>query len=684
MSILTQEKRLLRIDTPLGDDTFIALDLQGEEANSELFQFQVSLASADFDIGPGDMVGQKVTASIHYNTEHTRYLNGIVSQFHAYGVEDGLRKYRITLVPTMWLLTLCERSAMYAGKTTKDIVSSILRAAGVEFKYLAAVNDKREYCIQYQETDFAFVTRMLAEEGLSFYFSQNDGNHEVVIVDKNSQYVDCGEALVECEEEEGATAANESRILQWQRQYQLHTGKVGISGYLESAASKGKYSFVTTNNKTLKLTNYQRDFHESAVPYLLKNELPDYGAKLTQKKTAELMIETEEAAYDIGHGASNCCSFMAGGRFELKHRIKSESGKYLITRVHHRATASNQGSEYTNSFECVPSTIPMHPAPPKNRIRISGPHLAKVVEVKAGENPGASDPQLMVKLCFFWDEENTSCWVRVMQNFAGKNQGAVFVPRRDSEVVVEFIGGDPDRPLVVGAVFNSDNKAPQYSLTQSGFKTGDDKNAFNELRFDDKEGKEEVYFQAGKDLNQKVVNDEVSEIGNDQKLSVVNDQTLDVGNDQVEGVSNDQNLTVGNNQTTAITNDQALQVGNNQTLSVGADQTIEVSSNHNLDVGSNQILTIGGDQTFEVTGNQTFNGEGITIEGNTSITLKVGANKIVIDSSGITMKGTSVKANASATLELKGSASAKFEGGGMTDVKSGGILNIKGSMTNIN
>jgi type VI secretion system secreted protein VgrG len=271
-----------------------------------------------------------------------------------------------------------------------------------------------------------------------------------------------------------------------------------------------------------------------------------------------------------------------------------------------------------------------------------------------------------------------------MQNFAGKNQGAVFVPRRDSEVVVEFIGGDPDRPLVVGAVFNSDNKAPQYSLTQSGFKTGDDKNAFNELRFDDKEGKEEVYFQAGKDLNQKVVNDEVSEIGNDQKLSVVNDQTLDVGNDQVEGVSNDQNLTVGNNQTTAITNDQALQVGNNQTLSVGADQTIEVSSNHNLDVGSNQILTIGGDQTFEVTGNQTFNGEGITIEGNTSITLKVGANKIVIDSSGITMKGTSVKANASATLELKGSASAKFEGGGMTDVKSGGILNIKGSMTNIN
>jgi type VI secretion system secreted protein VgrG len=668
MPTLTQEKRLLRVNTPVGRDAFMALELEGEESSSELFQFQVLLASADFDIGPSDMVGQKVTVSVHYNTKYPRYINGIVSQFHANGVEDGLRSYSITIVPTMWLLTLSQASVMYAGKTTKDIVSGILKAAGVDFKYNASINDKREYCIQYQETDFEFVSRLLAEEGLSYYFSHADGKHELIILDKNTQYDDCDENSVECDEENFGTSSLESRVMQWQRKYQMHSGKVAASGYLESAAGKGKSVVVSTNNKTLKLTKYQRDFHENAVPYLMKDELPDYGAKITQKKTAELIIETEEAGYDIANGISNCCTFMAGGRFELKHRLKSESGKYLITRVSHKAYANSEGSDYTNSFSCVPSTVPVHPSPPGNRVRINGPHLAKVVEVKAGDSAGATDPQLMVKLCFFWDEKQTSCWVRVMQNFAGKNQGAVFVPRVGSEVVVEFVGGDPDRPLVVGAVFNSENKAPQYSLTQSGFKTGDDKKAFNELRFDDKKGKEEVYFQAGKDLNHIVLNDEVGEVGNDQTLTVLNDQALDVGNDQTE----------------AVKNDQKLDVGNNQTLSVGSDQTIDVGSNHKLDVGSNQTLSIGGNQTFDVTGNHTVKGKAVTIEAKTSITLKVGANKIVIDNSGITIKGTTVKANASATMELKGSASAKLEGGGMLDVKASGILNIKGSMTKIN
>lgn len=668
MSSLNQDNRLLRIDTPVGKDVFVAVELHGEEANSELFQFNVELLSTEFEITAAQMVGQKVTASIHYLSDQTRYINGIVSQFCAYGVVDGVRRYTATIVPTMWLLTLSQSSTMHSGKTTKDIISAILKSASVDFKYNASANDKREYCIQYQETDFDFVMRLMAEEGLSYYFSHDNGKHELVIVDKNSQYVDCFEKQVDCEEENAGAATQLSRVTQWQRQFQMHTGKLAMTGYLESAAGKGQNTTISTRNSTLKnLSKLSREHHESAVPYAFKDELPDYGSKITQKKTAELILETEESGFDIASGASNCCTFMAGGRFELKHRIKSESGKYLITRVSHQVISNDGSNEYSNHFSCVPAATPVHLAPPANRMRINGPQLATVIEVKAGDSPGATDPQLMVKVRFYWDEKNESCWVRVMQNFATSAEGAVFVPRVDSEVVVAFIGGDPDRPLVTGAVYNSDNLAPQYSKTQSGFKTGV-KN-FNEFRFDDKNGEEEIYLKAGKDFNFLVVNDETGEIQNNQTLKVVKDRSITVDGKEDKAVKLDRTVAVDGNEEKTVKQAQKLNVDGDQTETVKGDQNVAVKGAHEL----------------VVTGASKYKSSGaITIEASTSITLKVGSNKIVIDTSGITIKGMKVKATADTSMELKGSASAKFEGGGMTDIKSGGILNLKGSLTKIN
>ena len=644
MASLNQDNRLLRIDTPVGKDVFVATELHGEEAISELFQFSVDLLSTELEITPDKMVGQKVTVSIHYNKEHTRYINGIVNQFSAYGVVDGTRRYVASIVPTMWLLTLNRSSTIYAAKTTKDIVSDLLKSAGVDFKYDASTNDKREYCIQYQETDFEFVSRLLAEEGLSYYFTHQSGKHQLVIVDKNSQYLDCGEKKVDCEDENAGAATQLSRVISWQRQYQMHTGKLAMTGYLESTAGKGQNVSISTRNKTLKnLSKFQRDFHEAAVPYSMKAEMPDYGSKISQKKAGELILEAEESGFDVATGAGNCCTFQAGGRFELTHRLKSETGKYLLTHVSHEVIGTDDHNEYHNTFSCVPATTPVHPAPPANRLRINGPQLATVLEVKAGDSPGAADPQLMVKVRFYWDEKLSSCWVRVMQNYASSGEGAVFVPRLGSEVVVEFIGGDPDRPLIMGAVYNSENKAPQYSKTQSGFKTGS-KN-FNELRFDDKSGSEEIYMKAGKDFNFLVVNDETGEIQNDQTHTIKNDRTVTVEGNQTHTVKKDQKVTVS------------------------GDQKNKIDGAHKLEVGK--------DSTYKA-------GKTITIDAGTSITLKVGSSKIVIDNSGITFKGTKIKGTANATLEFKGNATAKFEGGALTDIKSGGMLNVKGSITKVN
>lgn len=606
---ISQDVRLLRIDTPLGDGIFMAVELQGEETISELFQFQVELVSTELGIEAVQLVGQKVTLALHYNSENPRYINGIVSEFCAGAMVDVLRSYHITVVPSLWLLTLSQGSAIHQAKTTRDIVSDYLGRVGVEFQYKASVADKREYCVQYQETDFEFVARLLAEEGLSYYFSHQQGSHELIIVDKNTQYFDCAEGVVEWEEANTGMSADLSRITEWQRHYQMHTGKLAMTGYLESAAGKGQNLTIATRNSTLNnLSRHRRHYHDNTVPYLRVNQLPQYGNTINQKKTAELMLEAEESGFDKSRGAGNCCSFAAGGRFELNHRLPSESGKYLLTRVSHFARSDNSGSDYHNRFVAVPATTPTHPAPPAHRLRINGPHLAAVIEVKAGESPGPGDPQLMVKVQLYWDEEQSSCWVRVMQHLAGNSQGSVFVPEIGSEVVVEFVGGDPDRPLVTGAVYNDKNKAPEYSNTQCGVKT-----ASNEWRFDDHSGEEEVYFEAGKNLTSLVQNDESSE--------VVNDQNITVGNDQLTDIGNDQNITVG----------------------------------------------------------ATLN-----IEAQTSICLKVGANTITIDSSGITLEASQIKGSADTAVEFKGGASAKLEGGGTTEVKAGGMLTIKGSLTKIN
>ncbi|MFA7556069.1 MAG: type VI secretion system tip protein TssI/VgrG [Spongiibacteraceae bacterium] len=620
MPVLNQDKRLLRIDTPVGKDAFVAVELYGSEANSSLFQFQVDLISTNFEIKPADIVGQKVTASIYYNADSTRYINAVVSEFCAFGIVDGVRRYTATLVPALWLLGLNQGSAVYADKTTKEIISELLKRAAIDFKYEASANDKREYCIQYEETELEFFDRLIAEEGLSYYFIHQSGKHELIIIDKNSQYVDCAELIVECEDENAGAGSLLSRITQWNRHYKMHSGALTMTGYLESAPAKGQSVEVHTRNTTIStLSKFSREVYDSAVPYGFADELPKYGDKITQKKTAELMLETEEGQFDTINGSSNCCTFLAGGRFELKHRLASEAGKYLLTGVDHHAISKNGAMEYSNTFVCVPAATLVHPAPPASRGRINGPQLATVIAVKAGDSPSASDPQLMVKVRFYWDEKSQSCWVRVMQNFARGGEGSVFVPRVDSEVVVEFIGGDPDRPLVTGAVYNAENLAPQYSKTQSGFKTGGSN--FNELRFDDKAEAEEIYLKAGKDFNFLVMNDETGEIKN------------------------------------------------NQTLTVDKDRSDTVKGNEERAVKGNQKSTIEGDGSYK--SNKT-----ITMEAATSITLKVGGNSIVIDTGGITMKGVAVKVTADTSLALKGSASA--------DVKTNGILSLKGALTKVN
>jgi type VI secretion system secreted protein VgrG len=307
-------------------------------------------------------------------------------------------------------------------------------------------------------------------------------------------------------------------------------------------------------------------------------------------------------------GRSGAPSFTSGYRYELEDEPESAGGEkqFLLVEVTHRATEGHdQETSYSNTFRCVACSniTAFTPDPPEERPRVWGPHNARVIEVR---NPEMAGVHAEVKVQFPWNTVQSSCWARVAQSYAGNKWGSYFVPDIDQEVLVEFVNGDPDRPVVVGAVYNEDNKIPPYTKWQSGIRTrsGD----YNELRFDDNPGSEEVYFKAGKDHNFRVSNNETGE------------------------------------------------VGNNQSLKVGSNQTVEVARDQSIDVGSNVEYQAG--QKIHIDA-----GTEILMEAGMSITLKVGGSTVKLDHTGVTIEGTIIRVKGNAMTEVKASGMLTLKGG---------------------
>jgi len=264
-----------------------------------------------------------------------------------------------------------------------------------------------------------------------------------------------------------------------------------------------------------------------------------------------------------------------------------------------------------------------------------------VTQLNASDSKTDADPHRMIKVEFPWDSKGKSCWLRVAQSYAGAGWGASFVPRLNQEVLVDFLNGDPDRPLVVGSLYNKDNQGPAYTSTQSGFKTASAN--FNELRFDDKKDAEEIYIEAGKDYNFMIHHDQVGEIQNDQKLTVKGNRDTSVDGDHTEKVKGKQELSIDGNQAFTVKGDQSNKVTGAQKQDVTGAISIESKQS--------------------ITGKAT---QSITLQANMSIELKVGGNSIKIDPSGVTITGTMVKIDGSAMTEMKGGGMVKIQGGLVT------------------
>ncbi|WP_159819885.1 type VI secretion system Vgr family protein [Colwellia sp. 20A7] len=543
MQKATQKNNIISISTPLGKDTLYLTHLSATEAISQLYSFTVSMFTVGTTISLDGLVGKNVCVSLR-NAESggaIRYYHGVVSHLESTGmrtaatddVEDYI-DYQAIIVPTAAFMKKRSNCRIYQNLSVTDIVADLFGQHSVAFQDKTTKSyPKYEYCVQYQESDLDFVTRLLQQEGIFYFFEHSSGAHTLVLADDITAYKKCAEAKVRC----FSGHLSKPHVSHWQGGLSMVSGAYQQKGY-----DFEQPTLFPSGNKVT-----------ASLPAQGGLEIFDYMGESEFNKRPQPYANTQlEALQKDMHkcaGQGDCRSFSIGKTFTFEdHEDSSYKGKsYLLTAIRTSATQPNQsganqsGAEnvFTNDFECVPKDTPYRPTVSLNKPLINGVQTAVVTGDPGDEQH--IDKYGRVKVQFHWDREGaydskSSCWIRVAQNWAGNKWGAFFFPRVGQEVLVEFINGDPDQPIISGAIYNAD-LMPPYALpakkTQSGIKSHSTKNGgadnFNEVRFEDDKGKELLFFQAEKDHELKVKNDQKDTIDNDRLTEIANNDTLNVG-----------------------------------------------------------------------------------------------------------------------------------------------------------
>lgn len=693
----TQDNRFLRIETGLGKDTLLLRRVQGSESLSELFCFELDLLSYDENINPADIVGDHVALSLDATSSAPRYLNGYVKSFVYTGLEKrGLYGYKAEIVPWLWFLDKRTNCRVYQNQNVQQIIESLLGELGFK-DYVFSLSEEHpamDYCVQYQESDFQFISRLMEQEGIFYFFEHQADKHILHIVDSAAAYETLsGETL-----EHSSGSRGKQYINAWQHRFHYCSGAFAQTDFNfenpnHSLLTETPTSVKLKNNAALELFDFPGNYRDT-----------QQGQSLTR-----LRMQQEEMAYENIVARSNIHQLELGRKFKLRSDENAADNKkqFVITRIEHYGfdgsyleekdqDGAGSGSSYSNQFSCIPAAITFRPACRIKKPRIDGVQTAVVVG-KAGDEI-YTDKYGRIKLQFHWDRygsknEESSCWVRVATPWAGTKWGTLNIPRVGQEVVVTFVNGDPDQPLVIGGVYNGAHMPPvslpegkNYAGTKSRSAKGDS-SSFNEMSIDDTKGSEQLKFHAQKDFNTTVGNnlssavtgnasynvdgDSSSTVGGNATLTVQGNETSSVQGNQDASVQGNRSSTIAGNLTentagkveASIGTSESRTVGTNQDLTVGTNQVMNVGANQTVGVGANQETSIGGNQTVNVSGNQNISALAqnvsistnantsalnINVQGQAQINLSVAGSSISIDASGITlaMGGSFVKIDA--------------------------------------
>ena len=601
----------ITLKSPLPAKDLMFESMTASAGLSMLGEMQLGLVSEKADLKPEDLLGKPMTVSVALRDDKMRHFHGYVTRFGIGARRGRYFGYQASVRPWLWFLTRTADCRIFQEQSVPDIVKTVFGDHGnanFEFKLFRSYR-KWVYCVQYRETDYNFVARLLEHEGIYWYIEHGDGTSKVVLVDSQSAH----DAAPGCEslpyyENAAGPAPDTECVSEWRFASEVETDKVALTSYDFERPST---SLKAAANKP----------HKYSLPDF---EVFDFQGEYSQvadgTQWAEDRLDEHQSRFQTAHGGSNAHGIEVGRLLRLaKHPRADQNDKYLITSIAVNAhvdayESANDSSSSAGAFRCDFSAIPAGQQfrPPRRTPKpiVQGPQTAVVV------GPGGeeifTDKYGRVKVQFHWDRlgkknEKSSCWVRVSHPWAGKNFGAIHIPRMGQEVVVNFLEGDPDQPLITGRVYNAEQMPPwelPANATQSGILTRSSKGGSvanaNALRFEDKKGSEQVWLHAEKNQDIEVENDETHCVGHDRTKTIDHDETVHVKHDRTETVDHDETIRIHHDRKETVDNDEMLKIGRDQAETIGRDRQVAVGKNHTETIAVAMSLTVGSTLTESI------------------------------------------------------------------------------------
>jgi type VI secretion system secreted protein VgrG len=718
------KERLVEISSPLGEDVLLFRAMTGVEQLGGLFEFELDLLTEKVDLKLGDLLGQPVTVRLSLPDDKKRFFNGHVTRLSLVGRQGEHSWFRATMRPWLWFLTRTADCRIFQEMSVPDIVKKIFDDLGFsDYKFsLNGSYTAWTYCVQYRETDFNFVSRLMEQEGIYYYFTHEDGKHNLIVTDSYNGH----EKIAGYEEipyfppQENVVRETEF-ISDWFLSQEIQPGAYSLTDY---DFEKPKVSLAVRTSNPLKSAQASHEIYDQPGEYLVEDEGKTYS---------KTRLEELQARFEQVRGVCNARGMRCGGLFKLTGYPREDQNRecLVVSAVHdlqvaEYASAAGGEREEPPSYSCTFTAMDGKQQFRAPRVTpkpiVQGPQTAVVVG-KSGEEIW-TDKYGRVKVQFHWDregkqDENSSCWIRVAQVWAGKTWGGIHIPRIGQEVIVDFLEGDPDCPIITGCVYNAD-QMPPYTLpdnqTQSGIKSRSSKEGsgdnFNEFRFEDRKGNEEVYLHAERDYNQIVENDRREDTGRDRSLHVGHDKSETVDNNKsiVVGVDHDEKVgssmtvnigtlltetvginysetvgaameltigaaftetvglakvqSIGADKSETIKNDKKISIGNDRsetiagqsTISIEKDRKETVNGKYELTVDKDKAETVNGASSDKVEKEYQLEAKTVTVSGKDEVVIKSGSASITLKSNGdITIKGNNINVKGDGDIVLKGS-----------------------------
>ncbi|MEJ2592630.1 MAG: type VI secretion system tip protein TssI/VgrG [Candidatus Thiodiazotropha sp.] len=686
----------IELNTPLGPHTLKFESMQAFEALGQLPEYTIVALSDAADLDPYALLGKAITISMELAQGGMRHVNAHVTRFRQTGFTRRFTRYEITAHPWLWFLMRSTDCRIFQNLTVPDILREVFSKypnALHEFR-LSGEYAEREYCVQYRESDFQFVSRLMEEEGIHYYFTHSDGQHTLVATDNASHKPFPGYATQRYLAGE-ASQVEVERVYDWTCAYEVQSGTFVLEDYDYSKPR------VALHQQSQEI----RPHPEAAY------EVYDYPGNFDTPARGEhyvrIRMEEQQGRHVTFLGRSNSRGIATGHELSLvDHPRDDQNRAYLITstRWHLNSVAEEMvaGAEpgFDLMFTCIDGKAPFRPLRKTPRPIVRGPQTAVVVG-PAGEEI-YTDEQARVKVHFHWDrhgkeDENSSCWLRVSYPMAGKGWGAVQVPRIGQEVIVDFLEGDPDRPIITGRVYNA-VQAPPYAAPGmvSGMKSQTHKGkGFNAMSMDDSAGQEKIDIHAQHDMATTVLNDQTNSVRNNRNTTVDVDDSLSVTGNRTTTIKGKHSQTIVSGQEVTITGGATSTISGGATRTINDGLTATVNGTHQATVNGKVDKTITSGETKTVTGGKTLTitGGGKTedITGPHKTTVNGAANHNVVNTLDLHADDNATySSNTKLTLSVDGSkvevspSSITIEAGGSTITVNAGGVSVNGTKISLN